>query len=133
MIGSCHHSQEGSSAVKMPSDRKKKQATKAKGPASKTKENGEASAEASFEDTLAAEVSGLELDGGRTASGNRTSHPQSRDLHIEQLTLLFHGEASGSRRETCLVDSDFGIVLLRILMHPLPLQGTFCLKTRTSS
>ena len=37
--------------------------------------------------------------GGRTVAGILTSHQQSRDIHIESLTLLFHGH-------DLLVDAD---------------------------
>ncbi len=36
-------------------------------------------------------TNGVEEISDRTVTGVLTSHPQSRDVHIESVTLLFHG------------------------------------------
>lgn len=80
----------------MPSDRKKKKATapKGKGPASKgaAKDDASGSGDENGVDDLAGATAGLALqDTGRSCTGISTSHPQSRDIHIESFTLLYHG------------------------------------------
>lgn len=78
----------------MPSDRKKKQAqAKGKGPAKPADkaddqvEGSDLSGEAS---SLAAAMQELNTH-ARSCTGVRTSHPQSRDVHFDSFTLLYHG------------------------------------------
>jgi ATP-binding cassette subfamily F protein 2 len=75
-----------------PSERVKKEK---KG--SKKKANGKGDAAS---DQLSGELStssitngvgGLGLDNGRSCTGVLASHPQSRDIHIDSFTLLYHG------------------------------------------
>lgn len=54
--------------------------------AAKAQENGE---EENSPGTSDREENGVE--GERTCTGILTSHPQSRDIHFEKFTLLFHG------------------------------------------
>jgi len=76
----------------MPSDRKKaKAATKGKAKSAKAAEesNGDASALDAVTQSLA--KVDVDADHGRSCTGVLTSHPQSRDIHIESFTLLYHG------------------------------------------
>lgn len=78
----------------MPSDRKKKKAaaTKAKAGGKKNEkdvENGD-DLSGGFENGLPAEGQPI-LDSDRSCTGVLASHPQSRDVHIQSLSLLFHG------------------------------------------
>ena len=53
----------------------------------------DATPNASTDQLAALDISqnGAEDESGRTVTGVLTSHPQSRDIHIESVTLLFHG------------------------------------------
>lgn len=66
----------------MPSDRKKKKAAQAK----ERRRNGVEPKPSNF----VKEEETLRLS-NRACTGVITSHPQSRDIQIESLTLLFHG------------------------------------------
>lgn len=79
------------------SDRKKKQAALKKGKvagkgSSATLASESSDAENAFGSTtqLARDVEDLELN-DRSCTGILTSHPQSRDIHFQSFTLLFHG------------------------------------------
>lgn len=69
----------------MPNDRKKKKAQQAK----ERKRNG-VDSKAAAASNGAKEEDLVELS-NRACTGVITSHPQSRDIQIERLTLLFHG------------------------------------------
>ena len=86
----------------MPSDRKKKKAAQAR---AKAQSRGKSAAEekpasdeeaangvngASVSNGTADELKGLALS-DRVCTGVLTSHPESRDLHVGSLTVLFHG------------------------------------------
>ena len=71
--------------------------------------------------------------GGRTVAGILTSHQQSRDIHIESLTLLFHGH-------DLLVDADLELNFGRsagggrgATAHYLPRSGSLAALLFTSS
>mmetsp|Transcript_4055 Transcript_4055/g.8766 ORF Transcript_4055/g.8766 Transcript_4055/m.8766 type:complete len:605 (-) Transcript_4055:1170-2984(-) len=81
----------------MPSDRKKKKAAAPKGKvATKSKPGEEVEDDEADQDAGADEVAnGVKnmtvQDTGRSCTGVLTSHPQSRDIHIESFTLLYYG------------------------------------------
>ena len=108
----CHHldvngSLTSNAALLQVSDSKKKRAAakKAKAPggaaappkdASSPNEN-EAPANGVHE--LAKQVEDADISNERSCTSILTSHPQSRDIHLESFTLLFHGHE-------LLVDTD---------------------------
>ena len=69
----------------MPSDRKKKKAAQAK----ERRRNGVDTKPSNAENEVKAEETVPVSN--RACTGVITSHPQSRDIQIESLTLLFHG------------------------------------------
>lgn len=88
----------------MPSDRKKKQAAakaSKKAAAAGGEDGGSGdegghhtpvmSANQSLADLTKALESAAIVDSGRTCAGVLSSHPQSRDVHVSSLTLLYHG------------------------------------------
>lgn len=78
----------------MPSDRKKKAAAAktAKGKAAAKKEDVEGVEDAEGVEGITDGVQNATIeDNGRSCTGILASHPQSRDIHIESFTLLFHG------------------------------------------
>lgn len=83
----------------MPSDRKKKEKEKAKAKAAAPKgsaeENGDGSPDEGLQQDVASSSKALEeLDlgaGARSCTGVLSSHPQSRDIHVDSFSLLFHG------------------------------------------
>jgi ATP-binding cassette subfamily F protein 2 len=81
----------------MPSDRAKKKKEKATASKAKSK-SGKSSPEGEDEivddQGLDAVMRGLNVDDDsheRSCTGVLASHPQSRDVHIESFTLLYHG------------------------------------------
>jgi hypothetical protein len=76
----------------MPSDRAKKK--KEKAAASKTKAKGGKPEDVDDDQQLHEGMLGLTVDDDsheRSCTGVLASHPQSRDVHIESFTLLYHG------------------------------------------
>jgi ABC-type molybdenum transport system ATPase subunit/photorepair protein PhrA len=76
----------------MPSDRKKAKAAASK---AKAKSAGKTKEDTSDQDNGTTDVANglgsLNLDSDRSCTGVLTSHPESRDVHIESFTMLFHG------------------------------------------
>ena len=76
------------------SDSKKKRLEKKKGKGEKMKKGSTNSLSSELENTngnaMQSEMENLGLN-DRSTTGVLTSHPQSRDIHFESFTLLFHG------------------------------------------
>ena len=97
-------------SIKLPSqvsDSKKKRAAakKAKAPGGTTASTKEVSspneneAPANGVHEVAKQLEDADITNERTCTSILTSHPQSRDIHLESFTLLFHGHE-------LLVDTD---------------------------
>jgi ATP-binding cassette subfamily F protein 2 len=74
----------------MPSDRKKK-AKEVKASKAKTGKQDDTSDQDPSTSGVTNGIGNMNLDSDRSCTGVLASHPQSRDIHVDSFSLLFHG------------------------------------------